>query len=428
MALEQDFLPFATGAGANVLTQSAYAALAALSTGYQSGVANSAQLNKTWRQSSIAAAILAQFIVNNSGQPAIDDGTTATLLTNLATAVSVCARQNPVLTDTGTANAYAVANAAAFTAYPTVSGLVIDVSIAHTNTSAATLNVDGLGTKPIYGLGLQALQGGELPANGVASLMYVVAPSVNSGNGAWVILECTGGAQQIAPATQSQHAMQLGQAVGRLLNIQTFSTSGTYTPTPGTNKIIVRGIGGGGGGGGAGATTSSQAAVATGGGSGSFGEIFFTGTIAAQTVTIGTPGSGGAAGANAGTAGGGTIFGTLATFPGGNGGAAGVAATPPFLNTNVPAAPGAVTTTGTIINIQRGGVPGPGIALSILSAIGGSGATGPLGQGGNGNAGGAGNAATGLGAGGGGAGGGATLAASAGGAGSVGGLIIFEYS
>lgn len=88
MTIENDFLPFATANGANVLTQAQYAALAALATGYQSGVANSAQLNKTWRQSSIMAAVLAQFIVNSTGQPAIDDGTTATLLANLAAAVS----------------------------------------------------------------------------------------------------------------------------------------------------------------------------------------------------------------------------------------------------------------------------------------------------------------------------------------------------
>jgi len=217
MSVEQDFLPFATGTLANVLTQAQYLALTSVvQNGFTAGVAPSVQLNKVWRQSSIAAAVLAQFIVNNSGQPAIDDGTTATLLANLTTAVSVVARQNPVLADTGAANAYVVANAAAFTAYPTVSGLVIDVSIAHANTGASTINVDGLGTKPILGLGLQALQGSELIAQGVASLLYVVASTVNSGNGAFIVLECTGGAQQIAPATASGHAVQLGQLASGL--------------------------------------------------------------------------------------------------------------------------------------------------------------------------------------------------------------------
>lgn len=211
MALQNDFLPFATGGGANVVSQATYAGLAAIASGYQAGLASSPQLNKTWRQSSIMAAVLGLLINNNAGQPAIDDGTTATLLANLTTAISVIARQNPVLADTGTANTYVVANAAAFTAYPTVSGLTIDVSIANTNTGASTLNVDGLGAKPILGLGLQPLQGNELVQKGIACLMYVVASNVNGGNGAWIIMECTGGSQQVAPATQPYHALQLAQ-------------------------------------------------------------------------------------------------------------------------------------------------------------------------------------------------------------------------
>ena len=242
MALQNDFLPFATGVGANVLSQSAYAALSAISTGYQSGVAQSNALNKTWRQSSIMAAVLAQLINNNAGQPAVDDGTTATLLANLTTAISVIARQNPVLTDTGTANAYVVANAAALTAYPTVSGLTIDVSIANTNTGASTLNVDGLGTKPILGLGLQPLQGNELPQKGVACLMYVVASNVNGGNGAWIVMECTGGAQQSAAATASQHAAQFGQIAavqGAFKNLQASATGTNANVSVSADEIVL---------------------------------------------------------------------------------------------------------------------------------------------------------------------------------------------
>ncbi|MFM0059205.1 hypothetical protein PQR64_26595 [Paraburkholderia phytofirmans] len=231
MTATNDFLPFAIGGGANVLTQPQYAALTAiLSGGYQSGVANSAQMNKTWRQSSIMSAVVAQFIVNQTGQNATDDGTTATLLANLATAISVSARQNPVLTDTGTANAYAVANLSAFSAYPTASGLTIDVSILNANTGASTLAVDGLSTKPILGLGLQPLQGGELIVKGVACLMYIVASTVNSGNGAWILMECAGGAQQVAAGTQSNHAVNLGQFVTSL------STSG-YAKIPNASGL-----------------------------------------------------------------------------------------------------------------------------------------------------------------------------------------------
>lgn len=81
--MANDFLVFGGGAGANVVTQSAWAALGARTAGFSSGVAQSAQLNKAWRQSSIMAAVLGQFITDRTGQDVLDDGTTATILANL---------------------------------------------------------------------------------------------------------------------------------------------------------------------------------------------------------------------------------------------------------------------------------------------------------------------------------------------------------
>jgi len=83
-----DFQPFAVGAGANVLSQADWLALAALAAGFSSGVAPSAACNKAWRQSSIMASVLGQFIANGSGNNSVDDGTTATLLANLSLAIS----------------------------------------------------------------------------------------------------------------------------------------------------------------------------------------------------------------------------------------------------------------------------------------------------------------------------------------------------
>lgn len=101
-----DFLPFAGAAGANVLAQAAYAALPAVSTGYGAGIAKSEQVNKTLRQSSIMSAVLAQFIVNQTGQNATDDGTTATLIANLISAVKNTSLPHGqcVLSSTGTTN------------------------------------------------------------------------------------------------------------------------------------------------------------------------------------------------------------------------------------------------------------------------------------------------------------------------------------
>lgn len=126
-----------------------------------------------------------------------------------------------VLVDTGAANAYMAVNATPLVVGTWVDGVVQAVKIAHTNTGASTYAPDGLAAIPIYGLGLQPLQGGELFAGGVAALMKQTIPGVNSGNPICVLMECAGGAQQIAPATQSQHAAQYGQVLPR--------TGGTLT-------------------------------------------------------------------------------------------------------------------------------------------------------------------------------------------------------
>ncbi len=74
-----DFLPFGLDVAANVMTQSAYNALPARSTGFQAGLAESAQLNKVWRQSSFMSSALGEFIKAH-GQDALDNGTLADLL------------------------------------------------------------------------------------------------------------------------------------------------------------------------------------------------------------------------------------------------------------------------------------------------------------------------------------------------------------
>lgn len=80
------FLSFATGGTPNVIDDATYAALAARTAGFSSGVAQSAQLNKAWRQSSVMAAVLGQIIANN-GVDASDSDSVATLVTNLLAAI-----------------------------------------------------------------------------------------------------------------------------------------------------------------------------------------------------------------------------------------------------------------------------------------------------------------------------------------------------
>ncbi|MBC2659822.1 hypothetical protein H7A76_30680 [Pseudomonas sp. MSSRFD41] len=87
-----DFLPFGIAAGANVMSQADYAVLASRANGFSSGTAVSAQLNKAWRQSSVMSSVLAQYISDNATVDVLDNGSTAPILTNLATAISNAAK------------------------------------------------------------------------------------------------------------------------------------------------------------------------------------------------------------------------------------------------------------------------------------------------------------------------------------------------
>lgn len=82
-----NFKPFGIGSGANVTDQTAYEALAALLTGFQSGKASSAQINKALRQGTVMSSVLAQFISDTLGVDVLDNGVTDTVLANLKAAL-----------------------------------------------------------------------------------------------------------------------------------------------------------------------------------------------------------------------------------------------------------------------------------------------------------------------------------------------------
>jgi hypothetical protein len=376
-----DFLPFATGGSANVLTQAQWAALAALLNGFQSGVADSKSINKAFRQSSIMSAVLAQFIADQSGQNSVDDGTTATLEANLLAAIKNATKQTIILTDTGVANAYTAANTPALAALPST-GYVQRLNIAHANTGASTYAPDGLATKPIYGLGLQPLQGGELPV-GVVVLMYLVQAGVNSGNGAWIIIESLGGAQQIPAATQPSHAVQLGQVTaltaGRLLNggPSVYTAGATWNRNPATTFAIVEVQAPGGGSGGAPATGASQYSGSAGAASGSYAKVLLTAAQlgASQIITAGAPGAAGPVGSGSGGTGGTASFGSLIVCPGGPGS---TSYGPTGTTTSIQNAPGAASiptiSAGTILVSTPGNTGGYAIGTltGVASAQGGA--------------------------------------------------------
>lgn len=210
--------------------------------------------------------------------------------------------------------------------------------------------------------------------------------------------------------------------------IQTFSASGTYTPTAGMVKAIIECWGGGGGGGGSASAAASFHSYGGGGGAGGYSRKIVTkATVgASQAVTIGAAGTAGSAGNNAGGAGGDTSVGSLCIGKGGSGGGG-------SNGTNATAGgAGGVAGTGDVTAVGEDGTSGTSIGTSAYSGVGacGVGGSSALGSGGNrrmtapqAN----GVAGTGFASGGG--GGSSTNAGStqAGGAGAAGYVIITEY-
>jgi uncharacterized protein (TIGR03437 family) len=135
----------------------------------------------------------------------------------------------------------------------------------------------------------------------------------------------------------------------------------TYTTPANITAILVECVGGGGGGGGA-AGAILNAGAGGSGGSGSYARKYIASPAASYSVSIGTGGSGGAAGDNAGAAGGNTIFGsTVMTCNGGSGGSGSGAA---GLGASIVAGgAGGATSTGGDLNIG-GNAGGNGDRLS----------------------------------------------------------------
>ncbi|HDR8957037.1 TPA: hypothetical protein QDA70_000662 [Burkholderia vietnamiensis] len=212
-----------------------------------------------------------------------------------------------------------------------------------------------------------------------------------------------------------------GNPTGTLINVQRFTSSGTYTPTAGTNSVIVEIQGGGGAGGGAPSTAAGQFSAGLGGGAGGYIKHRMTSGFSGATVTVGSGGTGasGAAGGNGGssafsgvTAGGGTGGGVITAGTVGNAGATG----------------GGTATGGSLLNVP--GNPGSFTSFSQSNNIGipSNGGSSILGSGGGGTFSATGGAAGGFGGGGGGNLNTASQAAMTGGAGSPGVVIVWEYA
>lgn len=134
----------------------------------------------------------------------------------LAESISRAASLGLYATDGGAANAYVLSITGSVVAPKALfDGLSVRVAPAHTNTTASTANVFGLGIKAIRTWDDAALTGGELVINRPTSLRY--KSTANSGNGAWLIdpwavpVASTGGPVYAGLDSGSANAHVVGQ-------------------------------------------------------------------------------------------------------------------------------------------------------------------------------------------------------------------------
>lgn len=298
--------------------------------------------------------------------------------------------------DSGATNSAQLALAPTLTSY--VSGQMLNFKAAATNTGAMTLQVEALGSKTIK------KQGGASD---------LAAGDIIAGQDVQIVYDGTNW-QMMSPVANSSSGSS-----GRLLNIQTFTSSGTYTKTAGTNSIEVQCQGAGGGGGGVNWTVGQGAGG--GGGGGGYG-IYYGAVTSPVAVTVGVGGIGGIGSTSTpATAGGTSSFGAIISCTGGG------------LGDGMPSTSGSSGAGGGRGGISSGGTVNGGgggaadvrvvdgiwtlTSMGANSLYGGGGAAGFSSNGSN---------AIGYGAGGGGAA--ADNASRDGGAGANGIVIVFEYS
>lgn len=126
-----------------------------------------------------------------------------------------------------------------------------------------------------------------------------------------------------------------------LLGVQviTATGAGTYTPTGGTNSVVIELLGAGGGGSGVASAAANQVNLGGGGGAGAWTWVRLTTAFSGASYSVGAGGSGGAAGNNNGFDGGDTTFtatgggGTVYTAGGGKLGTPRTSFAPPITNT-----------------------------------------------------------------------------------------------
>jgi hypothetical protein len=173
MAINQ-LLTFATGVGANVISQVDYAALPGRTAGFVDGVAIPEQHNKAMRQASFTSAMIGEFTADHSGFDTLDDGDVETYLDHFRTAIQNVAKLFSWIGGVagGTANALTLTIDPSFTTYAQLLYAPIFLIAGNTNTGATTLNINGIGALPLTKRDTAAMAAGDVLAGSGYILFY----------------------------------------------------------------------------------------------------------------------------------------------------------------------------------------------------------------------------------------------------------------
>lgn len=171
MANDNEFLPFATATGSNVMAQPAWLALASRQTGFTQGTLLSARLNKALRQSAAMTSAMGAFTASRGPRSALDDGDIGELADSFAAAVAQFSDASKFANDVGVINNYVANLDPAPLGY--YEGMVVCLVPQSSNTDIAYLSVNGLGNREIRRNNGTPLQGGDLPQGAPAILRYI---------------------------------------------------------------------------------------------------------------------------------------------------------------------------------------------------------------------------------------------------------------
>ena len=320
-----EILPFGTGAGANVMSQAAYAGLADRLNGFGVGVADPTSVNKALRQAAFVATMIAQFTADYGGD-ALDNGDVPTFEAHFKAALAawIASGSSPIdlssyVLRAGDTMTGAFGAPAGFRTTATILSTSTTLTAANfgqfiklTGTSTTTINMPA----PTAGADL-AIFNGSIVSHTISTATGVFQGPGSSGTNAESI---AAGAVTFYRADGFNWIRVSSTAVPNtsLPKLSFFTTSGTWTKATGASWAFVIAHGPGGGGAGSSAFGTNQ--FGDGGGAGSWGmSLLSTTGMTTQTVSIGAGGTSSSAGDGADGAGD-TSFGSLVIGKPGRGG------------------------------------------------------------------------------------------------------------